>query len=378
MKKAKDILVIGGGIGGLSAAIALRQRGFNVEVIERDRDWKVYHVGIVVQANFVRALAQLGVADAAVKSGFAYRGARFMTAAGSVIAELPGDATVDGYPSDLGLTRPALHKILTERVAELEIPVRLGLTFTSIDDPDGSVVVSFTDGSQGSYDLVIGADGNYSAVRTALFPEAPLPAFTGQGVWRYNVPRPADLEWGDMYIGTDVNEYKGKAGYCPLTETEMYIFAVIEEPGNPRFPPDTLATEMQKRLSGYGGMLKEAAAFVTDPRLVVYRPLEACIMPDPWYRGRVVLIGDAAHSATPHLGQGAAMAVEDAVVLAEELDRPRDVSTALRAFMDRRFERAKLVGTSSILLGEWEMHPETAGDPVELTDRIRKRLAEPM
>ena len=100
-------------------------------------------------------------------------------------------------------------------------------------------------------------------------------------------------------------------------------------------------------------------------------------MPDPWYKGRVVLIGDAAHSATPHLGQGAAMAIEDAVVLAEELAE-RDVDSALRAFMDRRFERAKLVGTSSIQLGEWDMHPETAGDPIELTDRIRRKLAEPV
>lgn len=111
--------------------------------------------------------------------------------------------------------------------------------------------------------------------------------------------------------------------------------------------------------------------------VVVHGALEACIMPDPWYQGRVVLIGDAAHSATPHLGQGAAMAVEDAVVLAEELAE-RDLDEALKAFMTRRFERAKLVGTSSIQLGEWEMHPETAGDPVEVTDRIRKKLAEPV
>jgi 2-polyprenyl-6-methoxyphenol hydroxylase-like FAD-dependent oxidoreductase len=157
----------------------------------------------------------------------------------------------------------------------------------------------------------------------------------------------------------------------------MYIFAVFEEPGNPKFAAETLDAELRKRLDGYGGILGEAAKAVTDPSLVVYRPLEACIMPDPWYKGRVVLIGDAAHSATPHLGQGAAMAVEDAVVLAEEL-ATKDVALALRAFMDRRFERAKLVGTSSIQLGEWEMHPDQAGDPVEMTDRIRKKLAEPV
>ncbi|MEO0031990.1 MAG: hypothetical protein RIS94_1748 [Pseudomonadota bacterium] len=372
MAKANKVLVVGGGVGGLAVAIGLHQQGVGVEVVERDKDWKVYHVGIIVQANFVRALNVLGIGDKAVKAGYAYRGARFMDMAGNVLKELPGDTAVDGLPSDLGLTRPALHQVLTEKVRELGIPVRLGVTFESFTDKGDSVEVTFTDGTSGTYDLLIGADGNYSATRKVLWPEA-TPKYTGQGVWRYNVPRPADLEWSDIYVGKD----QGKAGYCPLTPEEMYIFAVFAEPGNPRFAPETLADEMRKRLEGYGGVLGEAARHVTDPALVVYRPLEACIMPDPWYKGRVVLIGDAAHSATPHLGQGAAMAIEDAVVLAEEL-ASRDTDDALRAFMDRRFERAKLVGTSSIQLGEWDMHPETAGDPIELTDRIRKALAEPV
>lgn len=369
------ICIIGGGVAGLALAIGLHQRGIDCEVVERDRDWKVYHVGIIVQANFIRALNTLGVGEAAVKAGFAYRGARFVNADGDVIAQLPGDAAVDGLPSDLGLTRPALHRVLTDKVRELGIPVRLGVTFTAMEDHGNYVDLAFSDSTRGSYDLVVGADGNYSAVRKAIFPQV-VPQFTGQGVWRYNVPRPAGLEWSDIYLAPPAG-FNGKAGYCPLSPDEMYIFAVVEEPGNPRFAPETLAREMRARLAGYGGLLGEAASAVTDPALVVYRPLEACIMPDPWYRGRVVLIGDAAHSATPHLGQGAAMAVEDAVVLAEELGG-RDVPAALRAFMERRFERARLVGTSSIQLGEWEMHPERAGDPVELTARIRRKLAEPV
>lgn len=373
---ARKVCIIGGGVGGLALAIGLHRQGIAVEVIERDASWSVYHVGIIVQANFIRALDQLGLGREAVAAGYPYKGARFMTPGGDVIAELPGDSQVDGLPSDLGLTRPALHDVLTTRVKELGIPVRLGLTFESFTDTADGVDVRFSDGSTGRYDLLVGADGNYSAVRKALWPEA-APQYTGQAVWRYNVPRPADLEWSDIYLGAD-NGFRGKAGYCPLTPEEMYIFAVIEEPGKPRFPEETMADEMRRRLAGYGGIMAQAASQVIDPALVVYRPLEACIMPDPWYQGRVVLIGDAAHSATPHLGQGAAMAVEDAVVLAEELGRDQVLDGALRAFMDRRFERAKLVGTSSIMLGEWEMHPETAGDPVEVTDRIRRTLAEPV
>jgi len=373
---ARKVCIIGGGVGGLALAIGLQRQGIAVEVIERDASWSVYHVGIIVQANFIRALDQLGLGREAVAAGYPYKGARFMTPGGDVIAELPGDSQVDGLPSDLGLTRPALHEVLTTRVKELGISVRLGLTFESFTDTGDGVDVQFSDGSSGRYDLLVGADGNYSAVRKALWPDA-APRYTGQAVWRYNVPRPAGLEWSDIYLGAD-NGFRGKAGYCPLTPEEMYIFAVIEEPGKPRFPEATLADEMRRRLAGYGGIMAQAAGQVVDPALVVYRPLEACIMPDPWYQGRVVLIGDAAHSATPHLGQGAAMAVEDAVVLAEELGRDQVLDGALRAFMDRRFERAKLVGTSSIMLGEWEMHPETAGDPVEVTDRIRRTLSEPV
>lgn len=372
----KKVCVIGGGVAGLAVAIGLHRRGIGVEVVERDASWSVYHVGIIVQANFLRALSQLDLGKEAVAAGYPYKGARFMTPAGEVIAELPGDSQVDGLPADLGLTRPALHEVLTTRVKELGIPVKLGVTFESFTDKGDHVDVTFTDGSSGTYDLLIAADGNYSAVRKVLWPEA-KPEYTGQAVWRYNVPRPEGLEWSDIYIGAD-NGFKGKAGYCPLTPEEMYIFAVIEEPGKPRFPEGTLADEMRRRLEGYGGIMGEAAKHVTDPSLVVYRPLEACIMPDPWYRGRVVLIGDAAHSATPHLGQGAAMAIEDAVVLAEELGSGKDIGAALRAFMDRRFERARLVGASSIMLGEWEMHPEKAGDPVEVTNHIRRKLAEPV
>lgn len=374
MSKASSILVIGGGVAGLAVAIGLHQKGLKVEVVEKNSDWSVYHVGIIVQANFIRALDQLGCGKAAVEAGFPYKGARFMSTGGEIIAELPGVSEVDGLPADLGLTRPALHEVLTSKVRELGIPVRLGVTFESFEDTGSGVDVKFTDGTSGSYDLMIGCDGNYSAVRKVLWPEA-KPRFTGQGVWRYNVPRPADLEWSDLYIGKP--DFHGKAGYCPLTPEEMYIFVVCEEPGNPKFAPESLAAEMQKRLQGYGGLLGEAAKAIIDPALVVYRPLEACIMPDPWHMGRVVLIGDAAHSATPHLGQGAAMAVEDAVVLAEEL-AAKDVDAALEAFMARRFERAKLVGTSSIQLGEWEMHPESAGDPIELTETIRRKLAEPV
>ncbi len=375
MSSIKRALVIGGGIGGLSAAIAMHKQGIQVEIVEINAEWKVYHVGIVVQGNFIRALASLGLGQQAIDAGFPYKGARMCDIDGNVLAEIPGFPMAGpNFPSDLGLTRPALHKVLTDAVKSLAIPYRLGVTFTDIVDEGASVRVKFTDNTSSNYDLVVGTDGVYSKVRAKVFGEARTPKFTGQGVWRYNIPRQEGLEWAVLYKG----KKGGTAGYIPLDPKTMYVFMVNEEPGNPRFPVETQADELRKRLEGYGGYMATVRDQITDPSLVVYRPLEAIIMPAPWYKGRVALLGDAVHSATPHLGQGAAMAIEDAVVLGEELGKDGPVEGALERFMARRFERAKFVGESSIQLGEWEQRPTPEADSIGLYRKVLTRLAEPI
>ena len=375
MSSIKRALVIGGGIGGLSAAIAMHKQGIQVEIVEINAEWKVYHVGIVVQGNFIRALASLGLGQQTIDAGFPYKGARMCDMNGNVVAEIQGYPMAGpNFPSDLGLTRPALHKVLTDAVKSLAIPYRLGVTFTDIVDEGSFARVKFTDNTSSNYDLVVGADGVYSKVRAKVFGEARMPKFTGQGVWRYNIPRQEGLEWAVLYKG----KKGGTAGYIPLDPQTMYVFMVNEEPGNPRFPVATQADELRKRLEGYGGYMATVRDQITDPSLVVYRPLEAIIMPAPWYKGRVALLGDAVHSATPHLGQGAAMAIEDAVVLGEELGKDGRVAGALERFMTRRFERAKFVGESSIQLGEWEQRPVPEADTVGLYRKVLTRLAEPI
>lgn len=370
------VLIIGGGIGGFSTAIAMHQRNIDVEIVELHKTWRVYHVGIIVQSNFVRALTKLGIGKEAVKAGYAYRGWRFLNNEdGSEIARDEGVSTAgEGFPADLGLARPALHDVLYKRVTEMGIPLRQGVTFKTIADNGDSVTVDFTDGTSGTYDLVIGADGAYSKVRDLLFGDQHKPKFTGQGVWRYNLPRPKELEWAEAYI----SDPSMSIGTVPLTEDTMYIFITVAEPGNPFFPPETLDEEMRKRLEGKGAAVEKFAQYITDPKLVVYRPLEACVLPSPWYKGRVVLVGDAAHSATPHLGQGAAMAIEDSIVLAEEYARGGALEDCLSRFMDRRFERAKFIAASSIQLGEWQMNPTPDADPIGLYHQVRKFVGEPI
>lgn len=370
------VLIIGGGVAGFSTAIAMKQRNIDVEIVEIHQRWRVYHVGIIVQSNFVRALAELGIGKEAVEAGYAYRGWRFLNNEdGSEIARDEGVSTAgEDFPADLGLARPALHDVLYKRVTELGIPLRQGVTFQTITDNGQSVTVDFTDGSSGTYDLVVGADGAYSKVRDLLFGGQHQPKFTGQGVWRYNLPRPKNLEWAEAYISNP----NMSIGTVPLTEETMYIFITVAEPGNPHFPSETLDVEMRKRLIGKGAVVEQFAQYITDPKLVVYRPLEACVLPAPWYKGRIVLIGDAAHSATPHLGQGAAMAIEDSIVLAQEYSGAGALEDRLTKFMHRRFGRANYVAANSIQLGEWQMNPSPDADPIGLYHRVRKFVGEPI
>lgn len=369
------VLIVGGGIGGLCAALSLHKRGIPCEIVELSKEWKVYHVGIVVQANFIRAMAALDVAEAAVNRGYPIKGVRICTIDGKQIAEHPSVSFCGAqYPGDLGLTRPALHEVLSEAVTERKIPMRLGVTVSEVEDRGDRVCVEFTDGTVGDYALVIGADGAYSKMRTRLFGDKYVPTYTGQGVWRYNIPRPADLDVCVMHKGKP----GGTVGYMPLDQETMYVFHVGAEPGNPRFPTETLAENLRQRLEGYGGYIPTIRSQVTDPELVVYRPLEACIVKERWFKGRVTLLGDAAHSATPHMGQGAAMAVEDAVVLGEELAKDGDVPAALERFWQRRFERVRFVGESSIQLGEWEQRPTPDANPLALMQQVWQRVAEPI
>ena len=184
------------------------------------------------------------------------------------------------------------------------------------------------------------------------FPKRPSPRFTGQGVWRYNVPRPPEVTRTFMCMGLE----GGKCGFCPLTPTTGYVILVQSEPGNPRHPADKLADIMRGRLAACTGLMAQLRDQITDPSQVVYRPLEAVFVPAPWYRGRVLLIGDAVHATTPHMGQGAAQAVEDAVVLGqvfaqnlpiEQAARPRSCSAATSAASSSSKARCRSASGSS-------------------------------
>ncbi|WP_343525459.1 FAD-dependent oxidoreductase [Sphingomonas sp.] len=367
------ILVIGAGIGGCTAAIALRRAGFAVDMIEKDPSWSVYGVGIIQQSNVLRAMKALDIIDDYICAGYGFDHVSVFLPDGTQVARIPNMSLVDGYPANIGIGRPALHKVLGEKAISAGVEVRLGITVQAMEDEGDRVRVRFSDGSEGSYDLVVGADGLYSATRRMVLPDAPEPEFTGQSVWRYNLPRDEDV--------TGLCAFQGPTGLglVPLSNEQMYMFVTTPEPGNPRFPREMLAAQMRERLAGVPApRIRALAEQITDDAAVVYRPLETLFVEGAWHRGRTVLIGDAVHTTTPHLGQGAGMAIEDAIVLAEELSAHDDLEAALRAFHDRRYDRCRYIVEASraICLGQLGLGP--AVDNAAATREMSIRVAEPI
>ena len=142
--------------------------------------------------------------------------------------------------------------------------------------------------------------------------------------------------------------------------------------------PEQLPALLREQLTEYQGLVADAREHIVDPQQINYRPIESFLLPAPWYKGRVLLIGDAAHASTPHLASGAGMAIEDAVVLSEMLASEAPITQILEGFMSRRYERCRMVVENSLQLVEWEKNPTAPdADFNGLTDRTMIELALP-
>lgn len=367
-----SVLIIGGGIGGLTSAIALGQRGFQTEVIEKDPEWSVYGVGIIQQANVVRAVAEIGILDDYIEAGFGFNFVEVYKPDGDMAARIPVQPLVEGYPANVGIGRPALHKVLGDRAIAAGANVRLGVTANEIHDDGNKVTVSFSDETTGEYDLVIGADGLYSKTRAMVMPDAAGPEFVGQSVWRYNFKRPDDLDALRAYEGPT------GVGLVPLSNDVMYMYVTTPEPGNPRYEHDDLAKALREKLASAPPGIVEYVDQITDNDGVVYRPLEVQLIEGDWFTGNVIIIGDAAHATTPHLGQGAGMAIEDSIVLAEELEKAETVADAFRSFQTRRFERCKYIVDASLAICRSQLGEGPRVDQGRATGEMMQAVAQPL
>ncbi|BBC31802.1 2-polyprenyl-6-methoxyphenol hydroxylase [Streptomyces graminofaciens] len=373
--ETRRVLVIGGGASGNAVTILLRGAGLTVDLIEARPDWNATTgSGITLQGNALRVLRELGVWEKVEASGFAF-GALGVTAPDGTLLHEAEDLKTGGddLPATLGLQRPQLQQILIDAVRASGATVRLGITADIQEQDADGVTVRFSDDTTGRYDLVIAADGLNSATRAAIgITDRPEP--TGMAIWRTPAPRPEGVTRTDLAFGGPAYI----AGYTPTSEKTLYAYVVEASRGDrSSIPPESYADEMRRLAQRYGGAWPEIAAHITDPARVNYTWFNRLLVEGSWHRGRVVVIGDAAHCCPPTLAQGAAMSLEDASVLAEMLTGGRAWGDELfQAFYERRITRVRTVVEASVQLGQWQLDGVRDADVPGLIGRTMTMLKE--
>lgn len=371
----QKVLIVGAGTAGMAAAITLRRIGVEVDLIDSNPQWGALGAGLTITGPTLRALHQLGVYPDMAEEAYVGEGIQVCTPQGGPLCRLdtpmPADSPTLGSG---GIMRPTLHGILARHVRAAGCEIRLGLSVEVLEQDSAGVNVIFTDASQGRYDIVLGADGVFSRVRGLIFPQAPKPEYTGQSCWRLFLERPASVERRTYFLGGP-----HKVGFTPVSASHMYMF-LLERTPQVFIEPERFHAELAQRLASYGGILAEIrdSLGTKDNPAINFRPLEAFILPAPWYQGRVLLIGDSAHPTTPQLASGAGMGIEDALVLAEELSRGGAVAEVFERFMQRREGRCRLVTECSMELGRLEQARAPVEEQTKVVERALLTLSQPI
>lgn len=341
-------VVIGAGIGGLTAAIALRRAGGNPVVVDRARSLDALHVGAGVHlwSNALQALQRVGLADAVADLGTEMQAQRYLTWRGQSL----GSVDVKRLSRSLGaptvaVSRPELHALLTRALEDT--PVRVGAELVGFEQDPRGVTARFAQGSDERGDVLIGADGVGSVVRRQLHGPHP-PVYAGYTAWRaicdFSHPR---APVGEMWIywgpGARILHYH-------VTDKRLYWLALAKAPEGEEDPPEGHRQAVLDRYHGWPEPI-EAMIESTDEHAIMRVDIVDRDPIDHWGKGRITLLGDAAHPMTPNLAQGAGQAIEDGIALANALRSTPDPVAALRAYEQRRVKRANHMLTTSRMVG---------------------------
>jgi 2-polyprenyl-6-methoxyphenol hydroxylase-like FAD-dependent oxidoreductase len=368
MSAVQRVAIAGAGIAGLATAILLAEDGVEVDVYEVKPEFSALGSGITLQGNALRSFARLGIWDEVRAACWAsdLLGLRAPGPDAAVIAVIP-DAKTGGpdFPAAAGMYRPDLARIMLDRATALGARVHYGTVIDALTQDVDGVDLSLGDGTTSRVDLLVGADGVHSSVRSMIGIDV-KPEPTGMGIWRAFVPRPAEVTHTDLYYGGPMYI----AGYCPTSEDMMYAYLVEDKQDRSGVSPEQAVEIMRESSRAYGGPWNAIRESLGSDSRVNYTWFTAHLVDGPWNRGRVVLNGDAAHSCPPTIAQGGAQAAEDALVLCDILGRAETVDDAVWAeFTDRRLARARTIVDASVQLGQWQLDHEQ-GDVPALIGRI--------
>lgn len=343
-------LIIGGGIGGLCAAIALRQAGIDANVYEKVTEMHEVGAGLTLWTNAVRALQKLGLTDALQAIGTPYTRATIYSWQGEILSETPVDALLKQFQvASIGVHRADLQAVLLNILGN--DAMQLGAQCTGFTQHEAGVCVSFADGKEAWGDVLIGADGIHSVIRSQLFGLA-KPRYAGYTAWRgvtlFQVEQigHAFETWGN-----------GKRfGFVPLNQGRVYWFATHNMPQGRG--DGTMGTK-RAVLDLFRGWHEPIEALIqaTEESAILHNDIYDQKPLHHWGKGRITLLGDAAHPMTPNMGQGACQAIEDALVLAACLRNARNMEAALRAYEKERIKRTAAIVKRSRTIGrvaQWE------------------------
>lgn len=337
-------LVVGGGIGGVAAALALVREGVDAIVCERAEELREVGAGLTVWPNAMRALERIGLADLVWSLGRPFGVGRILDSRGRVLVEGARREILErrfGWPGTV-LHR---HRLLDALAGALPPGVvRLGQRCVGFEQDAAGVTVRFADGLVERADLLVGADGLDSTVRSALLGER-KPRYAGYTAYRGITPRGTggDIAFESWGVGQ-------RFGFVPAVDGGMYWWAALTVPAGLDPPPAEHKAELLRRYRGWFAPIEQVIDDTPDDAILRHDVFDRPTTRG-WSRGRVTLLGDAAHPVTPDLGQGACLALEDAVVLAACLRAEPDVAAALETYERRRVPRARFIERHSRMMG---------------------------
>ncbi|CAG68643.1 MULTISPECIES: FAD-dependent oxidoreductase [Acinetobacter] len=373
-----DIAIVGGGIGGMCAAIQLKKLGKNVSLIEIKDTLKPIGAGITLSAATLRALKEIGVVQQLFEVSGQFSQFDMYTSDGHKVAETPIKPAVgaeDLVANSIGVIRTKFAEVLENKLRELGVNVILGTTVDKLENNQDSIKILFTNGHEQQFDLVIGADGIHSKIRHLVFPELAESTFTHQGAWRIIAPKYFDNF--SMLIGKTL-----KASFSPISDSQSYMCVLDHRENDDFIEPHLWPAKLSNLLAEFGSVVQEVKADIDQGKIkaedILYRPLHTLLVKESWHKGRVVLLGDAVHATTPHLASGAGLAIEGAILLSEELAKDQPLEHALTHYQARHFDRAKMVIDVSTRLGEIEMSNGSSVEHKELASKAFEILTQPL
>jgi 2-polyprenyl-6-methoxyphenol hydroxylase-like FAD-dependent oxidoreductase len=342
-----DVIIIGGGIGGLCAAIALQRRGIAAHVFEAAPELRAAGAGIQMPPNAMHVLDRLGVAAAVRQAGAVLDRGDICDYQHGLLQSLDLRAVEQRYGfATVAVHRARLHAALSAGVAEGTL--HLGKQCRQVEQDDRQVRVRFADGGEAAAPILLAADGVRSVVRRQFFPAVEL-RYSGQSSYRAVVQYALPPELGR--VGQEIWGAGCRFGFAPIGGDQVYWFATFDAPPGLEVAPGPARPRLEQLFASFPAPIPALIAAAEEAQLLRtdiydFRPMPV------WHSGRVALLGDAAHATTPNLGQGGAQAIEDGYVLAESLARHAEPAAAFAAYEGLRKAKATMVVNRSWQLGK--------------------------